>query len=158
MFVGRLFSLMVWDGCLPVLAILAPWIFRVFMGADEAAILSVAIVLPVFALLRCTVAYRRQLAAICGGRASAWRQFVMGMAIIVLMLFEGLFNVIQGPNQAPLPAEVMIAAAAFYFLYLALVWLALWRPEAAQPETFDEGVDYPRATILSAEPWSDSRE
>lgn len=144
MSVGRLLSFIAWDGFLPVAAVLSPWVLGLLIGGEGAAVLSVAIAPPVFAFVRCSIAYR-QLQTIGGGRASAWRQLVMGLALVSLMLFEALFNGLQAADERPV--GMMIATGLFFVVYLSLVWLALWQPRGAGPETFDADVDYTHAGL-----------
>ena len=115
-----------WDGVLPLVVVSAPILVRLLIPDEPGAVVSAAVLIPISAAtIRAHVGWR-QIARVCGGTAPLVRQVLLALAIVLLLLFEGLVGILtlgKGP-----PEFLWYFVAAFYAGYLVLVTLAL-RPE-----------------------------
>lgn len=120
-----LLTIIGWDGCLPLLVAIAPAFFPfVIPGRDLAELTAVIMVPIVAALVRAHFGYR-QLEKY-RGRATLGRQLLFGLAIAVLLLFEGLSAVLHCANV--IPPSVWFTAGAIYLVYLSLMVPVLRTP------------------------------
>ena len=122
-----LLSVIGWDGCLPLLVATAPAFFPFVIRGRDLAELTAVIMAPIVAALVRAHHGRRQLEKY-RGRATLGRQFLFGLAIAVLLLFEGLSGVLHCADGVP--PSAWFTAGAIYLVYLSLMVPAL-RPEEA---------------------------
>jgi len=115
-----------WDGVLPLVVISVPILVRLLNPNERGAVIPVAVIVPITAAaIRAHVGWR-QIARVCGGTAPLIRQLLLALAIVLLLLFEGLVGILtvgKGP-----PEFLWYVVAALYAGYLVLVTLAL-RPD-----------------------------
>lgn len=117
-----LYSIIGWDGCLPLLVMAAPTLLLLILPSRDLAELTAVIVVPIIAaLLRAHHGYRQL--ENCGGRATSGRQFLFGCAIVLLLFFEGLSGVLHCARGVP--ASAWLTAGTLYLAYLGLVVLTL---------------------------------
>lgn len=116
-----------WDGVMPLLVVTSLDVLRHALGRGDLADLLGTFIVPTFAaLIRCSIGMR-QFGSL-GITAPSWfRQLLLAVAIIVLMLFEVITNLLRCGGGIPLK-EVASIAAALYTCYLALIWLTFRSP------------------------------
>lgn len=118
-----------WDGILPFLVALTPFLLsRIFLGANGAELVFVFLVPVLAALVRASIGVF-EIAMICEGETPLLRQVAMAAAIIVLFFFESVAGVMAMAKRGP--PNAWIVPCALYAVYLVLIWLAL-RPPAVQ--------------------------
>lgn len=120
----RLLHLMTWDGVLAFVSLSMPWLLKAVFGLDAVivAILSVGAAPILFALLRTGIA-EKKLRYICGGRPPVWRQLLLALAIVLLLLFEAVANGI-GCSAKPTP-EIYFIAGTLYVTYISAMCACL---------------------------------
>lgn len=124
---GWLLSVLGWDGCLPLIVAISPAVLLFVIPERDLGELTVVIMVPIIAALVRAHHGRRQLEKHIG-RATLGRQLFFGLAIAVLLLFEGLVGVLHCARDAP--PSAWFTAGAIYLTYLCLIVPAL-RPRQA---------------------------
>jgi hypothetical protein len=119
-----------WDGGLPFLVALSPEILRLFLPGPDAATLISVIFLPMIASLIRAHRGGIQLREVCPDHPAWGRQFLFGLAIVLLLGFEALLIVLLGSRIAAWSPWLL--AGAIYLSYLGLVAAAL-RPGPRSP-------------------------
>jgi hypothetical protein len=110
--------LLAWDGVLPAAIAVMPSLAKWFAPQNTLAELSVVVLAPVVAaLVRAIIGYRE-----LGAAPPMWRQFLLGLAIALLLLFEGATGLLSFADDAP--AQVWLAPALIYACYIACIALA----------------------------------
>jgi hypothetical protein len=117
-----LWTAVAWDGCLPLLAASSRAVVPFFVRDKFFASLVAVVGIPLLTALVRAGRGKEQLKRFAGSTA-LWRQVVLAAAILVLILFEMLMAILLG---ADLEFISLFLAAVIYFIYLALVALAMW--------------------------------
>ncbi|MBI1370706.1 MAG: hypothetical protein GC162_18870 [Planctomycetes bacterium] len=78
------------------------------------------------ALLRCMVG-ADQIRRLCGGRLPVLRQCALAIAIVLVLIFEGILAVLVTAG-AEAPWQLWLAAGGFYFFYIGMCLLAFMPP------------------------------
>jgi len=112
-----------WDGCLPLAAASSRAVLPWLVGDKDLALLLAVFFVPLITALVRAHRGKRQLESFVG-RANAWRQMLLGIAILVLIVLEGMMAMLIGDGKAL--AEFWPVAAALYLVYLLLVAVAVW--------------------------------
>ncbi len=120
-----------WDGFLPVAIASYPAIVCLAFPGNPAANFLMVVWVPIIAaLFRAHHGYY-QIEKRVGGRASLGRQFFLGCAIILLLVFESLSAALHGAAGAP--PSVWLVAGVVYLCYLALTMIALRPARVVKP-------------------------
>jgi hypothetical protein len=117
-----LLSIIGWDGCLPVVVAIAPVILPIVIPKRDIAELTAVIMVPIIAALARAQHGYRQLEA-RWGHATLGRQFLLGCAVGMLLLFEGFSGALLCARGVP--PSAWLTAGTFYLVYLGLIVLAL---------------------------------
>ncbi len=121
-----LLTIAAWDGCLPLVMASGCATLSLLFPAQRGALAGAVMILcPILAaLIRCHLAWWQLQQLGCG--PTVRRQATFALAIVVLMVFEGLAaGLALDPNA---PHVVWLIVAALFGVYLTLVYQAL-RPE-----------------------------
>jgi hypothetical protein len=121
-----LLSVIGWDGCLPVLVAFSPLFLPLVLPNRDLAEVTAVFLMPMAAaLIRTQHGYRQIEKRV--GRVSLGRQFLLGCAIVVLLVFEiGAAAAASSARKTP-PSGWLLAAVS-YLTYLVLIVRAL-RPQ-----------------------------
>lgn len=133
--VQRLWSILRWDGVLPLGVSSAPTVLHwLFPRRPDACDLAAFVLVPIVAaLIRCHVGMRQWQAN--GRCAGPLRQLLLGLAIAVLLLFEMAAVMLQLAEGVP--TFVWLTAAVLYFAYFILACGAFWPNAAAGDKVRD---------------------
>ena len=116
-------SIVGWDGVLPLVVALGPILVKVVLPKGHIAEVVATVLIPILAaLLRADLGWH-QIARICNGHAPWMRQMAMAGAIVQLLLFEAAVGVLTIAGDAP--AAAWLFPIAFYAFYLVMIRLAL---------------------------------
>lgn len=137
---NRYSTITAWDGLFPAIAFLSPTVLSVLMpDAPPGAIGVMCLVISfVLAVVRSSMAYG-QLEVICGQRPPYFRQVIIAMAIVVLLICEVVTNILQ-IVRPPKIGPWFIPLLLFGF-YMTLVAYALRPMRRANVETFQIEVE-----------------
>jgi len=113
------FSLLAWDGFLPVLTAVFPITLQTFFPEY----LWLAIFMPIVNVIVRAGIGERQIRNACEGRAPLFRQLVMVAAILVLLVLDVLLSALVLDKNAP--ADLWKVCLTFYGGYLLLICIAL---------------------------------
>src|SRR5262249_39976732 len=100
----------------------APVFLPLVLPRRDLAELTAVIIVPIIAALVRAHHGCRQVEK-CGGRATLGRQFLLGCAVGMLLLFEGFSGALLCARGVP--PSTWLSAGVFYLAYLCLVVLAL---------------------------------
>jgi len=125
----RSYSVLAWDGLLPVAAPMTTLIARAAFPPGHIVEVIVAIFVPmIVALVRAAIA-QKQLNRACNGMPTWSRTIALALAITLLLLFEIAAGIMTFGGGAP--PEVSAIAVILYCAYLACISFSL-RPAAAK--------------------------
>ena len=111
-----------WDGILPLGTCLLPTAVMSMFPQHDVAEVATFLLLPIgAALVRCSVG-ARQIRRRCHGRLPLTRQLALGVAISLLLAFEGFAVMLAFTEDEPL--SMWAAPTVMYFCYLGFVGLA----------------------------------
>jgi len=116
-------TMIAWDVVLPFSVALAPIPVKLAFPKIDVAELAAVLALPMIAALLRAVRGAGQIREVCGGTSPPMRQMALGVAIVLLMLFESLVAILVLVANAP--KYLWAFAALFYACYFATSWLAL---------------------------------
>lgn len=117
----RVFTIIGWDGCLPLIPPAAQVVLSWFVNRDLSQLIPLLIVLPAVAIAR--TYYANQQLARLGGRPTFDRKILLAAAIIAMLLFEGILIPLLSDPTVPL--AVWGIELAIYLAYLAFIFTAL---------------------------------
>ncbi len=117
-----LYSVIGWDGGLPVVVAASPALLPAVLPQRDLAELTAVILVPIIAALLRAHLGRRQFED-RGIQATFARQLLFGFAIGALLLFEGYAGILHCARG--FPPSAWLTAGTIYLVYLCLVALAL---------------------------------
>jgi len=132
-----LYSVIVWDGGLPLLVAASPALLPAILPRRDLAELTAVILVPIIAALIRAHHGRRQLED-RGIQATLGRQFLFGCAVAALLLFEGFSGILHCARGVP--PSAWLTAGTIYLVYLCLVVPALRPRQLAVPWAGSRGV------------------
>jgi hypothetical protein len=116
-----LLRVLVWDGSLPLLVVAAVLLARLWVAAGISP-LVVIVAAIVAALIRAHLGWD-QIARACGGRTPIGRQVLLSLAIVVLLVFDGVVGMLAFvPNP---PWQLWLLPLGAWLFYLLLIVPAL---------------------------------
>jgi hypothetical protein len=118
-----LWTTLAWDGGLPLIAASSRAVLPWLVGDKQLAMLIAVCVVPLLTALVRAHRGKRQLEHFVG-RAGVWRQIILGVAILVLAVFEGTMAFFLGDARAGFGEWCV--AGVIYLVYLFLVAVAVW--------------------------------
>lgn len=119
----RYSSTIAWDGILPIVIALMPFVIRMTLHEGHMLEVAVAIVAPVLAaFLRAAIGIH-QLDVVTKGKPNLSRQVLFALAIMLLLLVEVFVSTLQFARNEPLTAWFF--PAGLFCLYLILIQNAL---------------------------------
>lgn len=124
---SRLAAILGWDGLLPLVVVGSSSLATAVLPKGDPLIVAAIFLVPVVAIIIRGHAGHQQITRVCHGRAPLLRQLALGLAIILLLLFEIGTNILTSINDEP--QSVWLWPLGFFAGYLALMLIAL-RPYA----------------------------
>src|SRR5262249_41579206 len=123
-------DLLVWDGILPLAVMTIPWaVVRIFPKNDIAEVSAVVLVPVAAALLRAVLGYAQMHNT--AGKVTVVRQFALAIAIVFLMMFEGMVAILTIAKDAT-PA-VWFCPLLLFGCYLVFIAIA-FRSKSSERE------------------------
>lgn len=128
-------QLVTWDGILPVVVAVLPWVAKRYGLRNDLVFFGMVIVAPMSAaLIRAVVGYR-QFRGLGLNAPPAWRQVVLGSGVVVLMLFEALMTILVIAEDES--ATHWLVAGILGLTYVACMRVA-FRPVAGAEHPTDD--------------------
>lgn len=109
-------SFLAWDGILPLAISLMPLAIAFVFPRNDVAEITSAILVPMAAALIRTMIGAREIKMRFDGQLPVGRQLALAVAIVLLMLYEGMVSILTFANDEPLTDWVY--QVVFYLCYL----------------------------------------